>query len=363
VEEFVEIKYILADGLARRCLRLIRAVNGRRAERMAIADKDAVDYGYLVAFAEGMYVADQIVPRLQPRIAALGFDVIGHLIAQDVLIPALTAPTGQRKLSLRPITVFFGFLARSQADPNHYVAAVRGTNGFAEWAINGEFLSVPWQPLPGATVEQGFSDIYGTMTLVGANGAQIGIKAADGIAQVVAGGTVTVCGHSLGAALATYLSFDVAGLMGNRASACLFASPRTGDSVWTNGYKARVQTYRLINYVLDIVPYVPFEPPAMLYQTLPGTQILEPNTAQAEVRFDISANHNLLSYCAMLDSAEAKRLYSSEDAQTWKDIFVPPRPDLNYALIVSLARAADALGGEADHIAAFLWATMHSVNA
>jgi triacylglycerol lipase len=329
---------------------------------MAIADKDAVDYGFLVAFAEGMYVLDQIVPRPEPRIAALGFDVVGHLLAQDVLIPALTAPAGQRKLSLRPVTVFFGFLARSQADPNHYVAAVRGTNGFAEWAINGEFLSIPSPVQPGGTVEQGFSDIYGAMTLVGANGAQIGTKAADGIAQVVAGGTVTVCGHSLGAAIATYLSFDVAGLMGNRANACLFASPRTGDLAWTNAYKARVQTYRLINYALDIVPYVPFEPPAMLYATLPGAQILEPSAAQAEVRFDIGANHNLFSYCAMLDSVETKRLYSPEDAQAWKDIFAPPRPDLNYRLIVSLARAVDALGAQADHIAEFLWATMHSVN-
>jgi triacylglycerol lipase len=289
--------------------------------------------------------------------------VIGYLIAQDVLIPAITAPGGQRNLSLRPITVFFGFLARSQADPNHYVAAVRGTHGFAEWAINGEFLSIPWPAQPGATVEQGFSDIYKSMTLVGMDGAQIGTQAADGIAHVVAGGTVTVCGHSLGAAIATYLSFDVAGLLGNRASACLFASPRTGDPVWTNGYKARVQTYRLINYVLDIVPYVPFEPPGMPYQTLPGAQILEPNTAQAEVRFDISANHNLFSYCAMIDSAEAKRLFSQDDAQAWNDISVPSRPDINYALIVNLARAADSLGEQADHIAEFLWATMHSVNA
>jgi triacylglycerol lipase len=330
---------------------------------MVISDKEAVDYGYLVAFAEGMYVQDQIVPRPEPRIAALGFDVVGHLIAQDVLIPPLTAPTGQRKLSLRPTTVFFGFLARSQADPTRYVAAVRGTNGFAEWAINGEFFSVPWPAAPGATVEQGFSDIYNTMTLVDLNGAQVGTKAADGIAQVVAGGTVTVCGHSLGAAIATYLSFDVVdGPLGNRASACLFASPRTGDQAWTNGYRTRIQTYRLINYVLDVVPYVPFKPPAMPYQTLPNAQLLEPETAQAEVRFDIAANHNLFSYCAMLDAAEAKRLYSQEDAIAWKDIFVPPRPDLNHALTVSLAKAADALGGQADHIAELLWATMHSVN-
>ncbi len=116
--------------------------------------------------------------------------------------------------------------------------------------INAEFAAAPALTLPGAKVEQGFSDIYKTMTLVGLNGARIGTKAADGIATVVGTGNVTVCGHSLGAALATYLSFDIAGLLGNRTSACLFASPRTGDPAWTTAYKARVQTYRLINYVL-----------------------------------------------------------------------------------------------------------------
>ncbi len=124
---------------------------------------------------------------------------------------------------------------------------------------------------------------------------------------MVGTGNVTVCGHSLGAALATYLSFDIAGLLGNRTSACLFASPRTGNPTWTTAYKVRVQTYRLINYVLDVVPYVPFEPPVMPFETLPGAQIIEPETAQAEVRFDIAANHNLISYCAMLDAADAKR--------------------------------------------------------
>jgi triacylglycerol lipase len=73
--------------------------------------------------------------------------------------------------------------------------------------------------------------------------------------------TVTVCGHSLGSAIATYLSFDVAKLLGARASACLFASPRTGGQIWTAAYAAQVSTYRLVNYVLDVVPYVPFDAP------------------------------------------------------------------------------------------------------
>jgi hypothetical protein len=45
------------------------------------------------------------------------------------------------------------------------------------------------------------------MTLVDLAGKAIGLRATDGIAQVVGEGTVTVCGHSLGSAIATYLSF------------------------------------------------------------------------------------------------------------------------------------------------------------
>jgi triacylglycerol lipase len=73
--------------------------------------------------------------------------------------------------------------------------------------------------------------------------------------------TVTICGHSLGSAVATYLSFDVAKLLGARASACLFASPRTGDLAWTTAYAATAATCRLMNYILDVVPYVPLDAP------------------------------------------------------------------------------------------------------
>ena len=163
---------------------------------------------------------------------------------------------------------------------------------------------------------------------------------------------MTVCGHSLGSALATYLSFDVAKLTGNRASACLFASPRTGDLAWATAYAAAVSTYRLIDYVLDVVPYVPFDaPPAFQYSTLPGAEILLPSTAQAEVRFDVRCNHNLICYCAMLDYADTKRRTSVQDAEAWRCILGPPAFGLNRELTLALATAVNALGPAAEQIA------------
>ena len=319
---------------------------------MPITDPEAVDYGFLVAFAEGMYVQGSITPHDEPRIAAAGWDVVGHFLAQDSVLPDPSAAAPGVPLTVQlGLTVFYGFLARSQTDPNRYAVAVRGTNGFAEWVIDADFVPRPTPAAPGAKVEMGFYSIYDSMTLVGMTGIQIGTKAADGIATVVGAGTVTVCGHSLGSAIATYLSFDVAKLLGNRATACLFASPRTGDHAWAAAYGATVADYRLINYVLDVVPYVPFDaPPAIPYSTLPGAQILLPSTAQAEVKFDIRCNHNLVCYCAMLDFADTKKRASAQDVEAWRCILGPPAFGLNRELTLALEKPVIALGGAAEHI-------------
>ncbi len=319
---------------------------------MPITDQEAVDYGFLVAFAEDMYVQGSTTPANEPRIAAAGWDVVGHLLAFDSILPDASALPAGALNSLQPgKPVFYGFLARNLADPDRYAAAVRETSGFAEWVIDADFVPRPTPSAPGANVEQGFWSIYDSMTLVGLTGLQIGTKAADGIATVVGAGTVTICGHSLGSAIATYLSYDAARLLGNRASACLIASPRTGDQAWAAAYAAAVADYRLINYILDVVPYVPFDaPPAMPYSTLPGAEIVQPSTAQAEVRFDIRCNHNVICYCAMIDYADTKRRAAPQDIEAWRCILGPPAFGLNRELTLALAKAVTALGGAANDI-------------
>src|SRR5271165_7471178 len=108
---------------------------------------------------------------------------------------------------------------------------------------------------------------------------------------------------------------------------------------------------RLINYVLDVVPYVPFDaPPAFQYSTLPGARILLPSTAQAEVKFDIRCNHNLICYCAMLDFADTKKRASAQDIEAWRCILGPPAFGLNRELTLALEKPVIALGGAAEHI-------------
>jgi triacylglycerol lipase len=161
---------------------------------------------------------------------------------------------------------------------------------------------------------------------------------------------LTICGHSLGSAIATYLSFDVAKLVGAQASACLFASPRTSDVAWTTASATTVTTCRLLNYILDVVPYVPDAPPAFQYSTLASAEIILPSAAQAEVRFDVVCDHNVICYCAMIDYADTKARASAQDAASWRCIVGPPAFSLNRELTLAIATAAEALGGARDDV-------------
>jgi triacylglycerol lipase len=314
---------------------------------MPITDQDAIDFGFLVAYAEGMVVPNQIEPHDEPRIAAAGWDVVGHILGRDSVLPDPSALGAATPITVHlGVTVFYGYLARNQTNRGCYAVAIRGTNGFAEWVIDADFVPRGVEAWPGVKVEQGFWSVYDSMILVGLDGGQIGVKAADGVAKVVGDdGTATICGHSLGSALATYLSYDVAKLIGARASACLFASPRTGDHAWAAGYDAAVSNYRLVNYVLDVVPYVPFNAPPIQYSTLGGAAILQPATARADVRFDIACNHNLICYCAMIDYVTTRKRFDAEDAAAWRCIIGAPGFSLNAQLTRALATAVNALGG------------------
>ena len=264
---------------------------------MSITNSVAAPYGLLLMYAMDMYTGLPepriiVTPPVDPRVTAAGWTIVAYVTGQDAILP----PKGQLGGGDR---VYYGFLAQNNTDPTQFVAVVRGTNGFVEWVEDAEFVPVPWPRDRTATVEQGFWGIYDSMTLVRPSGAPIGNKVADGVTQMVQGAKVMVIGHSLGSALATYLSLDLAkGPIGNRVSACLFASPQTGDAALTTKYDATVNDYRVFNYILDLVPRVPL---GLGYQTLPRTTVLQPSTAEASIKVDILCNHHVISYVSMLD--------------------------------------------------------------
>jgi len=263
----------------------------------------AVPFGLLAMYAEDMYAAapGTLNPPADTRIADAGWNVVGYLTAQDALIP--TKGASNRKLGIdQAKRVFYGFVAQSKKSPTSYVAAVRGTEGMIEWVIDADFVPIPHPRYPGARVEQGFWGIYQTMSLADpATGVTTFQHAAEGVEKLVGNCTIVVTGHSLGSALATYFVEDLAERLGANATACLFASPRTGDSVWAGIFDQNVKQYDLFNYILDLVPHVPA---GIGYTTLPKATIIQPSTAQAGIKLDLLCNHHVICYCAMLDFAQ-----------------------------------------------------------
>jgi len=270
---------------------------------MPFTDAAAARLGLLAKYAEDMYVAgDPLalrqappVARQQPTIAA-GWQPAAYIAGSDAIFPVGTA---NRQFTTGD-TVFYGYLAHSVADPTSWAVVIRGTEGLVEWIIDGKFVPVPNPDHPGAFVEDGFWHLYASMSLRDFGGAVLDPNAAAGVAARVGSGSVVVVGHSLGSALATYFSQALAEkYLPGQVSACLFASPRTGDAAWTAIYDKTVSDYVVVNYVLDLVPHLP---PRPIYQTLPKVRLLDPATAKTAIKVDILCDHHVICHCAMLDA-------------------------------------------------------------
>ncbi len=145
-------------------------------------------------------------------------------------------------------------------------------------------------------------------------------NAAEGVEEVVGAGKVIVTGHSLGSALASYFADDLAERLGSNVSACLFASPRTGDLAWATLFAAEVKDYRLFNYILDIVTHVP----TLGYATLPNATVLQPATTQAGIRLDVLCNHHVICYCAMIDYTDTMAAPTTAQDASCKSCIIPP---------------------------------------
>lgn len=269
---------------------------------MALTHAQAVPFGLLAMYAEDTFAASPEnlkTPPPDPRIAKSGWTVVAHLMARDVILPEIGDKHQKLTVDRGSDPVYYGYVAKSSMDATKWIVAVRGTQQIVEWVIDAEFALRYRAGSSGPMVEQGFADIYDTMALSDPAGRILNANAARGIADLVgAAGRITVTGHSLGSALATYLSYDIAQFLGDRATACLFASPRTGDAAWAAAYDARVKDYDIFNYILDVVTHVPT---GLGYTTLSKATRLEPATADAGIKVDLGCHHHVICYCAMLD--------------------------------------------------------------
>jgi len=152
----------------------------------------------------------------------------------------------------------FGFVARSQASGNVFVT-FRGTQSIEDWLSNFSFPQVahPW-----GHAEKGFKDLYD----------QCAAATRTAVQQAPAGSTVFVTGHSLGGALATLATADLAesGLTPN-VGMYSFASPRVGDRNFAERFNGRVASrWRIVN-TEDIVTTVPIATPELVSSSLPNS--------------------------------------------------------------------------------------------
>lgn len=212
------------------------------------------------------------------------WEIRDYFSAQDAIFRGSDGLSGER--------VYYGFLAESKANPENFIVALRGTIDMVEWGENGQFLLKP-HPVVGH-IETGFFDIYRTLQL-GNLPALVGI-----CEHVGTRGNLTIVGHSLGAAIGTYLAFDMASVQGTRVRARLFASPHPGDAAFVAAFDSTLADYVSYAYELDVVPRVPF---GFGYCHLPKTAWLNPKNVEARIKFDLGCHHSMVSYVSMLDYA------------------------------------------------------------
>ena len=220
--------------------------------------------------------------RLEPA-----WTVRAVITASDVVL-------GKGLLTLGSGCVFYGWVLESTEFPGEFAIDIRGTISLPEWLKDAEFAPRP-HPVVGQ-VEQGFWSIYATMGINGTVG-----HVADDLAKLLKDATsVTVTGHSLGAALALLLSFDLAApeRLGRRVQPVVFASPRPGDGAFGKALLQRAPTHRAYAYELDVVPRVPF---GFAFESVPGTVELSMFHPGTHVEFSLACNHHALTYATLID--------------------------------------------------------------
>jgi hypothetical protein len=181
------------------------------------------------------------------------FEVIASIYADDLATDATKPGTIK--------TVSIGLLLW-QATTGEAVIAIRGTEGIPEWVQDAKFGTKACFFLPEAgETEDGFTDMYKSFAVGNPKGPSTTASLATvfGARQV---SSLTICGHSLGGALATLQALDAASNSRfKNPTAYTYASPRAGNSQFARAYNLRVpNTFRIANRV-DLVPKLPLSPP------------------------------------------------------------------------------------------------------
>jgi Lipase (class 3) len=210
----------------------------------------AIAYGQLVNAAYDDFAGK---PPARP-----GYNVVERIYANDL------ATDASRQRGAPVAIVAMGLILQAQASGD-VVIAIRGTEGIKEWVQDAKFLKTPFTRAAGAgETEDGFTDVYDSMKVGQDAGAATIVKWLGEHQWKQPATSLTICGHSLGGAIATLLALDVAA----NAEAAFqhpmvytYASPRTGDDQFVAKYNQLVETTNRLVDNADLVPKLPSDPP------------------------------------------------------------------------------------------------------
>jgi hypothetical protein len=260
-----------------------------------------MDLGQAILYAQIVNAAYAIPPQnitnAAGTLVAVGgttYQVVTSLFAND-LATDMNPARGQSRVSI-------GLILQA-ATTGDVVIAVRGTEGVHEWIHDAEFLMLPCPILPGSGhTEDGFTAMYLSMT-----------TSLDPMCPSVTRSlptakfprpitSLTICGHSLGGALATLLALDVAANTAfKNPTVFTYASPRTGGPQFASTYNQVVRATTRIAGRLDLVPKLPLPP---LYEHVLG--LYELNSIQLGlplkmlVKPELACLHILSSYLSLM---------------------------------------------------------------
>lgn len=182
--------------------------------------------------------------------------------------------------------------------------ALRGTEGWLEWIHDADFLQVPCPFLVGAGhTEDGFTDMYESLRTGTTAGSPTVVTALGNLPFPKPVGSLTICGHSLGGALATLLALDVAAnTTFTNPAVYTYGSPRTGDSLFAATFDQVVKNSWRVANRLDIVPALP--PPIDYEHVLNPVELnpvrLVPLPPEVLVKYTVSCEHSLATYLYLL---------------------------------------------------------------
>lgn len=239
----------------------------------------AYTYGACVEAAYRLFKDGVLHPNLADALLPTGWSAVTGLVAID-------------HTALKSEAEFFGLIARA-TNESHVVVAIRGTDTFLEWLVDAEFLHHAFPAAPGAgRVEDGFYQVYRTLRC-----SQPDSDVVSYLRTLPAGTSVTIAGHSLGAAVATLLAADVAAQLPTLELALYtYASPKPGDQTFSAYCDLHVPNHFRIVNLPDIVPRLP---PGYVAT---GIEFPLDSTSFPQIAYSVACYHTLTTYLWLLDN-------------------------------------------------------------